>query len=412
MLRSCILGMRIAEQLGLSTQSRFDLFYALLLKDAGCSDNSARLAYLLQTDDRFAKQVLKTLDLAQFSQRARFALRVAARRSGVSARIRRIAWLARQESFQAELITLRCERGALIALDLGLTERTAEAIRSLDERWDGRGFPYGRRGDEIPLLSRIMSLGQAVEVFRASGGRKVAFRMVRQRRSQWFDPQVVDAFESIGPQHSIWATLQEPLNRLEAVVVGIEPRPRAGVRLDVDRVSRVFADIVDAKSPFTARHSTRVATIADGLARVLQVNAREREDLRHAALLHDIGKLALPNSILDKPGSLTPDEWSEVRQHPGHTYRILSRVPLLSGLAACAAAHHERLDGSGYPNGLRAEQLDAMARLLAVSDVFEALTAHRPYRPALEPVDALRLMHGDAGRGLWPEGLRSLEQTL
>ena len=162
--------------------------------------------------------------------------------------------------------------------------------------------------------------------------------------------------------------------------------------------------MIDAKSPATAGHSHRVAGLIAGAAAQLGQPAPPTE--LQAALLHDIGKLSLSSRILDKPGGLTPAEWAAVREHPVHTERLLSRVAPLRPVAAVAAAHHERLDGSGYPNGLRGDELPPPARLLAVADVFEALTASRPYRGKLSPADALAHLRAAAGGGPARRGAR------
>ena len=157
--------------------------------------------------------------------------------------------------------------------------------------------------------------------------------------------------------------------------------------------------MIDAKSPYTARHSERVAELAVGAAAVLGFGAVGLRDLRRAALLHDIGKLAISNRILDKPAKLTEDEFAKVREHPLYSLRILERAPCFASIAWIAAAHHERLDGSGYPFGLSAEKLTTPMRVLAVADVYEALTAERPYREALGHETAMEIL-GRGGAGL------------
>jgi HD-GYP domain-containing protein (c-di-GMP phosphodiesterase class II) len=132
-----------------------------------------------------------------------------------------------------------------------------------------------------------------------------------------------------------------------------------------------------------------------GLAAALDVGSDELSDLRRAALLHDVGKLAVSNRILDKPGSLTEAEFANVREHPVVTRQILERVPGFRHLAPVAAAHHERLDGRGYPDRLTAGELTVPMRLLAVADVYEALTSERPYRRAMSSEQALELVRSE-----------------
>ena len=180
----------------------------------------------------------------------------------------------------------------------------------------------------------------------------------------------------------------------------------------LDLVAHAFASIVDAKSPYTGRHSEGVAAIADELAALLELDGRARATLRRAALLHDIGKLGVSNRILDKPGPLGPTEWDTVRRHPQWSMEILARVSVFGTVARIAGAHHERLDGRGYHRGLTAAQLDQPSRILAVADVAEALSAERPYRPALGADEVLEIMRRDANRGLDGNALAALEQVL
>ena len=178
----------------------------------------------------------------------------------------------------------------------------------------------------------------------------------------------------------------------ELVVVATEER--------LDQVARAFAWVIDAKSAFTYRHSERVADIAVRIARVLGFSQAEQVRIGRAGLLHDIGKLAVPNSVLDKPGKLTEAEWSKVREHPFYTFQILERVPLFRAFAEDASNHHERLDGRGYFRGLSADRLSTTARTLAVADVIDALHSDRPYRPKMTLDQVFAIVSQDRGKGL------------
>jgi putative nucleotidyltransferase with HDIG domain len=413
-LRSCLIGMRLGEHLGIGGEDRAALFWALLLKDAGCSSNAARIHSLLEADDQRVKRELKTVDWTRLSQRARYALHVAAPDRGTASRVRRVAWLARQGDLQGQLVKLRCERGAEIARLLGMPDGTAAAIRALDEHWDGHGRPSGLRGEHIPLLARVMCLAQSVEVFYAARGRAGAVEMARGRSGRWFDPRVVAGLEALLVDHSLWLAMDEAPAELERRVAAHAPADRVRLATDeeIDRLVAAFARIIDAKSSYTFLHSERVAAVAVRIGSALALNDGELQQLRRAALLHDIGKLALPNRILDHPGRLSASDVERVREHPRHTARILGRVPVLSAVASTAAAHHERLDGTGYPDGLRGDMLDRPTRILAVADVFEALTSDRPYRPALSHASALEIVRQDAGRTLCPETAAALGDVV
>ena len=181
---------------------------------------------------------------------------------------------------------------------------------------------------------------------------------------------------------------------------------------DVDRIAGGFADIVDAKSPFTGSHSLRAAQIAEGLAVRLGLPAPVVTDVRRAALLHDLGKLGVPNVILDKPGRLDAGEMAVIRRHPELTLRILAPIPTFAAVAELAASHHERLDGRGYFRGLAAAELEIGARIVAVADVYEALTADRPYRSAMTRDEALTTMAGMAGDHLAVDVVAALDATV
>lgn len=404
-VRSCLIGMRLAAELELSPAERSDLFYALLLKDAGCSANANRMSDLFEADDRTAKATSKLIDWSNPRAAFLWSLRTVAPGAGLRTRIEVLRGIGNEGDVTRKFMEARCDRGAEIARMLFLSERTATAIRSLDEHWDGRGMPDGLRGEEIPRPARILCLAQTIEVFHATGGLRAARAVARRRRGRWFDPVLVDAFLRISGDREFWSSLEAP------DVSEWEPPDLAlsGDEERLDRIAEAFARVIDAKSPFTASHSQRVAEIADGIAAVLGFDAEERRILRRAGLLHDIGKLAVSNRILDKPGKLTDDEFEAIKSHPVHTLRILERAPCFAELADLAANHHEKLDGSGYPRGLTAKDLDLPMRVLAVADVYEALTADRPYRGPLPVEDALAIIDRDVPHRLDSEARRALE---
>jgi HD-GYP domain-containing protein (c-di-GMP phosphodiesterase class II) len=236
--------------------------------------------------------------------------------------------------------------------------------------------------------------------------------MVRERSGRWYEPEVANAFLEIAADDPLWDDLQR--EDLAGLVRDLDPPEldRVADEAELDRVCEAFADVIDAKSPFTARHSRGVAAYALLIGQTLGLGRDELRDVRRAGLLHDIGKLGVPNSILDKPGKLTDDEFATMRLHPRFTEEILRGVEAFAPFAEMAAAHHERMDGRGYHRGVRAGDLSPAARALAVADVFEALTADRPYRAPLAPEAALEIMRRDVGEHLCPTMLEALEDGL
>ncbi len=411
--RSCVLGVRLATHLGLSDDERFSLFYAVLLKDCGCSSIGSQVAELYGHDDQAVKSTLRAIDHRSPLAVLGHAVRNAQPGGGVVARARRFGALLRSGASSArELNHIRCDRGADIARMVGLDERGVDAIRSVNEHWDGGGIPEGLGGEAIPVLGRIMAIAQALEVELTRGGPEHALEVLTSRAGTWFDPFLVKELVVAARGPGFWEGLDRE-DDLHAVLAPLEPGDRLIVADDarLDRVAEAFARVIDAKSPYTARHSDGVARFAVMIAERLDFHPHEIRDLRRAGLLHDIGKLGVSSRILDKPGKLDDEEWKIMRRHPEYTARILGQVESLRDLAAMAAAHHERLDGRGYHLGLTAEQLSPSARVLAVADVAEALSADRPYRPGLAPDVVLDIIGRDAGTALDADAFVALREA-
>ncbi len=236
--------------------------------------------------------------------------------------------------------------------------------------------------------------------------------MAEERRGTWFDPFLVDSLRAFARDEEFWSSL--PTKRSPAHVAALEPEDRVMMADGdtLDRVAWAFATVVDAKSPWTFRHSKNVADLCVGMAEVLDLPSDQVRCLGRAALLHDIGKLGVSNRILDKAGRLDAGEWKEVRRHPENTKLVLDRVAGFRSIAETAASHHERLDGSGYHRGLTEGDLSLDARILAVADVCEALSAARPYRPALSPQEVTEIMSQDVGTKLCPVSYSALQVHL
>lgn len=401
-VRACILGMRIAREWKLPEEDLADLYYALLLKDAGCSSNSSRLYHILNADDLRAKGDLKTVDWTKTGwESLHYAVTHVATSTPFPERIwKLITVAATQQRDSCELVKIRCERGSMIARNLGFSDKVAAGIHSLDEHWNGGGYPNGLRGSEIPLFANLANLAQTLEVFYKARGRKDAIDAVRRRSGRWFNPELVKTVVSLCKDGRLWEGLEK--EDLSGEVLALEPVDRRLTANDktIDAICLAFAEIIDAKTPFTYQHSNGVADAALEIGRHFGMSEAELKKIRRAGLLHDIGKLGVSNAILEKPGKLDAEEFAVVRQHPYHTYEILRRVPAFADFCADAAAHHERLDGKGYWQGLKGEQLSLTARILAVADVFDALRAKRPYRDALPLEKVFSIMQQDAPAAL------------
>jgi HD-GYP domain-containing protein (c-di-GMP phosphodiesterase class II) len=367
--RGCLIGMRMAAALRLGREDRTALYYALLLRDAGCSFVAARMAGLFRDDDLTVNRALALADWSRPSGRWKLAWDYTRQGAGLFARIARLA-------------------------DLVLH--------------DGSGMPAGLAGRAIPLLGRIAGVAHVTESFVTGLGPVAAQAMLAERRGAWFDPELVDVLARVATEPGAWSALSqddlgEALARFE-----LEDPVLPTDRRRLDTVAEAFARVIDAKSPFTYRHSEGVATIAFQIGEALQMPDWSLPGLRWAALLHDIGKLGISNLILDKAGSLSPEEMAVVRRHPAFTLEILRRIPGLREIAEVAGSHHEMLDGSGYHRGLTAERLPVAARVLTVADMAEAMSSGRPYRAGMDWSRVIRDLRAQAGVRICAECVSAL----
>lgn len=402
-IRACWIGMHVGKQLGLDAAALDDLYYTILLKDLGCSSNSARICELYQADDLAFKQGYKTIGTS-LAATIHFVASRTARNASFGRRVSAVSNIFRNgDAIAQELIVSRCTRGADIARRLGFPERVSESIYRLDEHWDGSGRPGQLKGAAIPVHAQLALLGQVADVFYQHAGRAAAEDEIARRGGTWFDPALAEAFAHAAKDDQLWHGLASTFieSRLNALA------PADHIRLvdedELDAVAEAFGEVIDAKSPYTSGHSSRVAEIAMEVADKMDVPHALRRWLRRGALLHDIGKLGVSNAILDKPGSLDEAEWEVMRTHAAHTNEILGRVSVLADLAPIAAAHHERLDGLGYPLGLHDAQIRRETRIITISDFFDALTADRPYRGAMSHREALAIIEEEVGTAIDPD---------
>ena len=411
-VRSCWIGMHVGRAMGLPDETLWELYYTLLLKDLGCSSNAARICELYLTDDLSFKHDFKTVN-GSLPKVLKFVIGHTGLGAGLTERFKAIAHIVQHgDEIAQELIQTRCTRGADIARQLRFGDGVAAGIHSLDEHWNGGGRPERLKGEAIPVLSRIALLAQVVDVFNVSDGADAACWEVEDRCGSWFDPAVVSAFRRCAADPAFWEQLSAP--SLEAAVFALEPG-RFVVALDedyLDEIAIAFGQVVDAKSPYTAGHSARVALYTEGIAAELGLDEQRRRWLRRAALLHDMGKLGVSNAVLDKPGKLDEDEWAAVRRHAQYTESILSRIDAFGELAQVAGAHHERLDGRGYPRGLQAAEISLETRIITTADIFDAITAERPYRGAVPVAKTLAIMREEVDKAIDARCLAALERIV
>lgn len=411
-IRACYIASRIAMTLGLAEGDRRTIYYATMLKDLGCSSNAARIAEIYLTDDRRFKHDFKLVGAGLGP-----VLRFVFARTGAGQPLRRRAGaianiLRNGPEIARTLIETRCTRGADIARRLRFPEPVAAGIAALDEHWDGSGKPLGLGGDAIPLPARIALLAQIAEVFFTNAGPDGACAEISRHRGGWFDPALCDAFAALARCAEFWRDLGAA--DIDRRVLALEPADgRIAVDEDfLDDIALAFGQVIDAKSPYTAGHSERVGHYCDAVACHLGIGPADRRALRRSAMLHDVGKLAVSSTVLEKPGKLDAAEWQAMQSHAAHTTAILGRIAPFRAMAAIAGSHHERLDGKGYPLGLTADLICTEARIITVGDFYDALTADRPYRAAMPPDQALAIIAGEVGRAVDPACFAALQDVV
>jgi HD-GYP domain-containing protein (c-di-GMP phosphodiesterase class II) len=427
-LRTALLATQLAERVGLDAAQREVVLQVGLVAWIGCHADSPELARWFGDDIGFRAECYR-INPAGLPF-LRLALRRSWRGRPGPGRARRVAWLLADPRgrFRALVRSQRLSAG-LLAERLGLDPEVRTVLRFASERWDGGGLPAGVRGPAIPIEMRLVQLADLAEVHLHDAGPEAAIRVVRERSGSQLDPALVAAFESgaaelvrgLPAPEDLWAAA------LTRAPLDDDPVDEA----EFDDLLAVLADIADLRRPGAVGHSRGVADLAGAAAMRLGLPETELRVLRQAALIHDLGRSGVSCAVWSKSGPLTEDEWATVRLYPHLSGRIVRPVTGLADAASVAAAHGERLDGSGYPNGLRAAVLTMPARLLAAADAYQAMCEPRPHRAALaeaeaaarlsaqvragrldpEAVDAVlgAAAHRPGGRESWPAGLTGPE---
>jgi putative nucleotidyltransferase with HDIG domain len=411
-IRSCWIGTQLAQAMGLTGDALYDVYYAVLLKDLGCSVNAARVSQMFVGNDRALKHDFKLIgpEAQDFGAFIMTKVGAEAETSERDAAIENL--LANAPAIMTDIMSARCTRGADIARKLRFSETTAKAIAHLDEHWDGSGLPIGLSGDAISIGGRIALLAQLVDVFFIAKGPEAARDEVAIRSGGWLDPTLCGVFLDISQSQDFWDALKAP--DIADRLLALEPATQSIIvdEAYLDDIAIAFGQVIDAKSPFTGGHSARVATYTDAMAAHLGVGEPERRSLRRAAMLHDVGKLGVSSAIIEKPGKLDDREWVEMRSHAALTGEILSRISAFENMAMIAAAHHERLDGKGYPLQLDKHLIALESRIITVADFFDALTADRPYRAAMSSYEALKIMEREVGAAIDADCFAALRVIL
>jgi HD-GYP domain-containing protein (c-di-GMP phosphodiesterase class II) len=382
-LRQTVITLRLAEAAGVEDHIRAAAYYTSLLTWVGCATDTSELAELFGDETELYADSHDG-DLAGVSM----AVFVARHLGNGSSRLRRVGMVGRflvtaGKSVQT-VMQAHCQSASELAGRLELGDEVSRPLLQAFERWDGRGVPGLVGGEDLAMAMRLVHLADNIEAFHYTGGVPGALAVARQRRGTQFDPVLVDCFTDRHPE------VLAGIDGIQAwdEVIALDPGLGAALAEDrLDRALEAFADFADLKSPFRLGHSRGVAVLAaDGAGR-LGLAPEDVILVRRAAWLHDLGMIGVPSRVWDQATPWTLVQQERARTHPYLTERMLARLPALAGVARCAAQHHERLDGSGYPHGLSGDSLPMTSRVLAAADVLHALQEPRPHREAL-PADA------------------------
>jgi HD-GYP domain-containing protein (c-di-GMP phosphodiesterase class II) len=394
-LRQCLIARELGGLSGLGEDDLELVTLVTLLAFVGCHADAHEQARWFG-DDIALHADIYTADLSPRTE-ARFVMsRIGA---GAPPRERAKTFVDFMRFGRKEMDGMRathCLIAGALASKLGLRADVGDALQQVFERWDGHGQPGLLEGDQIRLPVRLVNFADVVEVHHREHGVDGAVAMARIRRGTQFDPGVVDLFcehadavLSVVDDAPDWDVVILPGSVLSAAL------PEA----DCTAALEAFADYADLKSPYTLGHSRAVADLAGEAAHAHGLPPDQVEAIRTAGLVHDLGRLGISNTILDKPGPLTASERERVRMRPYLTERMLSACEALARLAPLAGAAQERLDGSGYPRGLKGDALPVLARILAAADVYQAMLEPRPYREARPPAEAAGELRAEVRAG-------------
>lgn len=407
-LHETLIAMRLAERLGVDRDTAVQTYYTSLLSHAGCTAEAHVAA------DVFGRSMTENFNPLMYG--SVHEVFVGLLRSlpdedvvglaGVAQTARRLPRMARQTR---PAVTASCEVAGMLAEQTGAPTAVSGVLAYLTDRWDGHGPLRRGKHEQIPLPMRIVQVATDAALQRHLGGVKHAVGVVRERAGGAFDPEVAACLADDG---AAVLALDDGRSAWEEALA-VEPSPPLVLEGDaLDRGLAAMGRFADLISPYFTGHSAGVAKLASEAARRCRVDAAGVAAIRRAGLVHDLGRVAIHARVWQKPGPLSAHELEQVRLHPYHTERCLSRSPFLAALAPVAAAHHERLDRSGYHRGSPGAYLTMSARLLAVADSFFAMCEWRPHRPAHGPEQAAEALTAEANAGrLDPEAVTAVVEA-
>jgi HD-GYP domain-containing protein (c-di-GMP phosphodiesterase class II) len=395
-LRSCLLATWICEAAGFEKEVRDTVYWVALLRYVGCTGHAHEVATVFGDEIAIRAQTL-VHDAANPAEVMRDVLAFATAGRAQEEReqiVRMIQQTAHQ--WAVHNFASGCEVADMLVRRLDFDADVRDALRFTFERWNGNGFPAHARGEAIPLAMRVVHLSHDMEAIGRLFSPARALEAARERRDQTYDPTLADLFVANGPGWFERLDKTEPWDS----VLDLEPEPRHMLQGEaLDNALTVAADFIDLKSPYMAGHSRRCAQLGASAAQLLGFTDDVVTTLRRAALVHDFGTTGVPNSIWDKPGTLTRAEFDRVELHPMLTEQMLRRSPALAALNPVASAHHEKCDGSGYHKRVRSDTADPGC-VLAATDIYVGLTTERADRSPFASKDAAAELRRLASQGV------------
>ena len=396
-LRSCLLASWLCESAGYDSEVRNTAYWVALLRYVGCTGHAHEVATVFG-DEIAIRAATLVHDSANPAEVMHDVIKFATAGHPPEKRDEIIQMLQQTAREWVKFnFTSGCEVTAMLVERLHFGTAVPQALSCTFERWNGSGHPNHIKGEAIPLPMRVVHLSQDMEAIARIFSPERALEAARDRRDRTYDPAIADLFVTHGSEWLERLRTTEPWD----AVLALEPEPRRTLAGDeLDEALTVAADFVDLKSPYMNGHSRRCAELAADAARVLGLDDAAISTLSRAALVHDFGTTAVPNSIWDKPGALTRAEFDRVELHPMLTEQMLRRSPALAALNPVACAHHEKSDGSGYHKRVCADAADPGAGVLAAVEIYVGMTTERADRPPFSAEDAAAELRRLASQGV------------
>ncbi|MTV48287.1 HD domain-containing protein [Heliobacillus mobilis] len=363
--RVAYMSMRMAEKLGMSQREIFDIVSLSILHDNGASEKILH--------DKLKSEPMSSLQSIESKQE-----------HGL--------------------------KGEENVRDYPFLTDVRNVIKYHHENYDGTGF-FQIKGDDIPVMAQIIKLADTVELNTSLNKVTIAEKRriqdyVKSQEMSTFSPKIVNAFIDVSQTPHFWLDLKD-----EFIHASLQRNiPNFSVEMtfaQLHNITRVFSKIIDAKSTFTQVHSSELADKVAKMGEYYKKPDDEIYKLIIAADLHDIGKLAVSNAILDKPGRLDEEEFDAIKQHSYYTRLSLQEIQGFEDIMEWASNHHEKLNGKGYPYGKKGTELDFNSRLIACLDVYQALTENRPYRKAMTHRESSEILMGMIRDGSLDEQITS-----